>query len=68
LVQIDGKPAVWVVNPTTRQVAIRPVSVVRYDTAAAIISSGLKDGDIVVTAGTHALRPGQQVRLLQPAG
>lgn len=68
LIQAEGKPAVWVVNPTTRQVAMRTVSVERYDTSAAIISSGLKDGDIVVTAGVHALRPGQQVKLLQPAG
>jgi len=59
---------VWVVDSTTQKVAARPVGVVRYDTSATIISSGLKDGDIVVTAGTHALRPGQQVKLLQPGG
>ncbi len=68
LIQIEGKPAVWVVDPSTKLVAARQVGVVRYDTSATIISSGLKDGDIVVTAGTHALRPGQQVKLLQPAG
>jgi len=67
LIQIDGKPAVWVVDPATSAVVAQPVNVVRYDSASVIISSGLKDGDIVVTAGTHALRPGQQVKLSPPA-
>lgn len=68
LIQLDGKPAVWVVDPTTKTVAARPVVVARYEPSSAIITSGLKNGDIVVTAGTHALRPGQQVRLLRPPG
>ena len=68
IIQIGGKPAVWVVDPATHAVAARTVTVMRYDAAAAIIGSGLKDGDRVVTAGTHALRPGQQVKLLQDSG
>ncbi len=63
LIQIGGKPAVWVVDPSTGMVSARAVGVVRYDSSAAIISSGLKNGDVVVTAGTHALRPGQHVKL-----
>ncbi len=63
LIQMEGKPAVWVVDPATGKVAARAVGVVRYESAAAVISSGVKDGDIVVIAGTHALRPGQQVKL-----
>ena len=39
------------------------VEVVRYESSAAVISSGVKNGDIVVIAGAHALRPGQQVKL-----
>ena len=65
LIQIGGKPAVWIVDPVRKTVSARPVNVERYDSSAAIISSGLKNGDIVVTAGTHALRPGQQVKLSQ---
>jgi membrane fusion protein, multidrug efflux system len=68
LVQLDGKPAVWVVDPATKKVARRSVTVMRYDTSAAILSGGVRNGDIVVTAGAHALRPGQQVKLLPPAG
>jgi len=67
LIQIDGKPAVWVVDPATSAVVAQPVNVVRYDSASVIISSGLKDGDVIVTAGVHALRPGQQVKLSPPA-
>jgi hypothetical protein len=29
------------------------------------VVGGLRDGDLVVTAGVQALRPGQQVRLLE---
>ncbi len=68
LIQIDGKPAVWIVDSETHKVAAQSVGVMRYDTSATIISSGLRDGDIVVTAGAHALRPGQEVKLSQPGG
>ena len=66
LIQIDGTPAVWVVDPATKTVVAQPVNVDRYDSSSVIISGGLKNGDIVVTAGTHALRPGQQVKLSPP--
>jgi len=68
LIQLEGKPAVWVVDPRTKQVAMRAVAVERYENSEVIIASGLKDGDTVVTAGVHALRPGQLVRLPEPTG
>jgi multidrug efflux pump subunit AcrA (membrane-fusion protein) len=54
------------VDPATNAVLAQPVNVERYDSSSVIISSGLKNGDIVVTAGTHALRPGQRVKLSPP--
>ena len=33
--------------------ALRPVEIVRYDTSVVIISDGLRDGEVVVTAGVH---------------
>ena len=36
----------------------------RYDPATVVVSQGLEAGEIVVTAGVQALRPGQKVRLL----
>jgi RND family efflux transporter MFP subunit len=65
LTQSEGKPAVWVVDPEKKTVSLVPVTVGHYDTSSAIVSQGLKDGDIVVTAGVQALRPGQEVRLLE---
>ena len=67
LTQSDGKPAVWVVDPSIRKVALRTVTVLRSDADTVIVSDGLKDGDVVVTAGVQALRPGQEVRLLGPS-
>jgi RND family efflux transporter MFP subunit len=65
LTQGDGKPAVWVVDPANKTVSLRPVRVGHYDTSSVVVSDGLKDGDLVVTAGVQALRPGQEVRLLE---
>ncbi|WP_138466764.1 efflux RND transporter periplasmic adaptor subunit [Poseidonocella sp. HB161398] len=58
-----GNPAVFVVDPETGTVALRTVEVGRFDLAEVQVTSGLADGDIVVTAGVQALRPGQQVRV-----
>jgi RND family efflux transporter MFP subunit len=65
LTQSEGKPAVWVVDPEKKTVSLVPVTVGHYDTSSAVVSHGLKDGDLVVTAGVQALRPGQDVRLLE---
>jgi RND family efflux transporter MFP subunit len=67
LTQSEGKPAVWVVDPKKKTVSLVAVTVGHYDTSSAVVSRGLKDGDLVVTAGVQALRPGQQVRLLEAA-
>lgn len=60
----DGAPAVWVVDPATNTVALRPVEVARFAPATVGIAGGLEIGERVVTAGVQALRPGQEVRLL----
>jgi membrane fusion protein, multidrug efflux system len=67
LTQSEGKPAVWVVDPEKKTVSLFPVTVGRYDTSSIIVVDGLRDGDLVVTVGVQALRPGQEVRLLEPA-
>src|SRR5581483_10062068 len=64
LTQSEGHPAVWVVDPASETVALRPIDVLQYDRATIIVSKGLATGDHVVTAGTQMLRPGQKVRLL----
>lgn len=64
LTQAEGKPAVWVVDPAAMTVSLRPVEVGQFALDSVAIASGLKDGELVVTAGVQVLRPGQKVRLL----
>jgi len=67
LTQTNNRPAVWIVDAANQTVSLRNVELLRHDPGTAIISGGLDDGDIVVTAGVQALHPGQKVRLLGPA-
>jgi RND family efflux transporter MFP subunit len=57
-------PAVWVVDQAASTVALRAVEVLRHDPARVLIAGGLQPGEVVVSAGVQALRPGQKVRLL----
>jgi RND family efflux transporter MFP subunit len=65
LIRVEGKPAVWVVDPKALTVSARTIEVQAQDPARVQVKSGLKPGDLVVTAGVQALRPGQKVRLLE---
>ncbi len=67
LTSAEGKPAVWVVNPTQATVSLRSVDVARYELDRVLIAHGLSEGELVVTAGVQVLRPGQKVRLLGSA-
>ena len=57
------QPAVWVVAPAEKVVHRRPVKVMRFDTDSVTISEGLKDGDLVVTAGVNWLAEDEKVSL-----
>ena len=63
LFEQNGTPAVWVVDEHSRSVALRPVTVDRYETDIVVIADGLAKGDVVVTAGANTLRQGQKVRV-----
>ena len=58
----DGKPAVWVVAASST-VELKPVAIARYETDRVVVSDGLAEGDIVVTAGVNRLREHEKVRL-----
>ena len=62
-----GRPAVWVFQPATATVALKTVTVARFETDRVVISEGLEKGLIVVTAGVNRLREGQKVRLAEGA-
>jgi RND family efflux transporter MFP subunit len=59
----NRKPAVWVVK-ADQTVELRPITVSSYETDTVVVSSGLRNGERIVTAGTHKLLSGQKVRLL----
>ena len=67
LTEFDRRPAVWVVDAASLTVSPRTVEVLRHNPATVAIASGLEPGEIVVTAGTQALHPGQKTRLLESA-
>jgi RND family efflux transporter MFP subunit len=60
-----GKPAVWVVDPSSGAVGLKPVTIARYETDRVVVSEGLAKGDVVVTAGVNRLRENQKVRIAQ---
>jgi len=61
----SGQPAVWVVDPTSSAVGLKPVTVTRYETDRVVVGEGLAKGDVVVTAGVNRLRENQKVRIAQ---
>jgi RND family efflux transporter MFP subunit len=65
LVRADGRTAVWVFDKASGTVSLRNVELGAADANNVQVASGLKAGEVVVTAGVQALRPGQKVRLLE---
>jgi RND family efflux transporter MFP subunit len=61
LMAAGSKPAVWVVDPTTRTVSLKPVAIEGYDATAVVIKAGLEVGERVVTDGGKLLSSGQAV-------
>jgi membrane fusion protein, multidrug efflux system len=64
LTMVENQSAVWVVDPKSQQVSLRTVEMQRHASSSIVVSKGVEPGELVVTAGVHALRPGQKVRLL----
>jgi len=62
LTQLDGKPAVWTIDPKTSKVNTRAVTIGAYTEDGVLVRQGLKPGEVVVTAGVHKLLAGETVR------
>jgi len=60
--QTGDTPHVWVVKDG--MVTLRPIKVGAVDYDQVQVLEGLREGDIIVTAGVQKLREGQKVRLL----
>ena len=65
LVRADGRTSVWVFDKAAGTVSLRNIELGAADANNVQVASGLKAGEVVVTAGVQALRPGQKVRLLE---
>ena len=61
----EGKPAVWIVDPTSKAVSLRLIAVERYETGYIVVRNGLRPGEVVVTAGAQLLRPNQTVAVVE---
>jgi RND family efflux transporter MFP subunit len=59
-----GNPAVWLVDPRSTTVSLRPIVIERF-TRDAIAVTGLEPGQTVVSAGGQTLRPGQKVEIAE---
>jgi membrane fusion protein, multidrug efflux system len=63
LFEIDGKPAVWIVDPKTSTVSLTPITIDRYTIDKIAVIGDLESGQSVVFAGGQMLRPGQKVEI-----
>jgi multidrug efflux pump subunit AcrA (membrane-fusion protein) len=59
----NGQTSVWVVDPATQVVVLRPVVVELYEKDRTVLRAGLQPGETVVTEGGKFLREGQIVRM-----
>ncbi|WP_431523366.1 efflux RND transporter periplasmic adaptor subunit [Mesorhizobium captivum] len=58
-----GKPAVWVVDPSSKAVTTTPIEVLAFDSGVVVVEKGLQEGQNVVTAGGQLLSPGQTIEI-----
>lgn len=64
----QGRSVVYLVDRETMTVNPRPVTIAGADGNEAVVSEGVKAGDVVVTAGVHVLTPGQKVKFYVEPG
>lgn len=65
--QSDGQATVWIWDQENETVTARPVRLSQILTdGTAVVSSGLKAGEIILTAGIHSVKEGERVRLIPP--
>ncbi|WP_114948089.1 efflux RND transporter periplasmic adaptor subunit [Microvirga calopogonii] len=63
----NGHAAVWTVDPQTKTVSLKTITVEGYDLGKVVVREGLEPGEVVVTAGAQFLRPRQVVAFTEGA-
>ncbi len=66
--EADGKPFVWIVNTENNKTARRGVVTGQASGANIVVSDGLEEGDVVVTAGISALQESMVVKPVSAIG
>lgn len=61
LTRLEGKPAVFLLDNTNRQLVLAPVVLAGYSPTQIFVSEGVEPGNKVVTAGVTRLRAGERV-------
>jgi RND family efflux transporter MFP subunit len=61
LMATGSKPAVWVIDPSTKTALLKPVTIARYEAGAVLIKEGLEPGERIVVEGGKLLSSGQSV-------
>lgn len=56
-----GKPAVWILDPRSATVALRSITVARYQSGSVVVGNEIAEGEWVITDGAHRLHPQQTV-------
>lgn len=59
----QGKSSVWLLDKTTMTVRAQPIQVVGAEGNQVVVAGGLSAGQVIVSAGVHALTQGQKVSL-----
>jgi multidrug efflux pump subunit AcrA (membrane-fusion protein) len=62
---VAGQPGVWVVDPATRAVSARPITIARYETNRVVVAAGLRPGELVVTRDGQKMSPQQMVAIAE---
>ncbi|SOC82041.1 RND family efflux transporter, MFP subunit [Ensifer adhaerens] len=63
----DGKLSVWKFDRAGSKVVRTDITAAEGPGTSYVVKSGLKGGDLVAVAGIHALKDGQQVKLVEEA-
>ena len=57
----------WTVDPQTKTVSLKPITIENYEIGKIVVREGLQPGEIVVTGGAQFLRPQQVVAFSEGA-
>ncbi len=56
--------SVWVINPDTSSLSRRQIEVAKLGSETALVSKGLKSGELILALGAHLVTEGERVKIL----